>query len=108
MAVFMVNLAAVQTIVEAAGRGDSNKISDIQLKKGEAAVWYLYHCGWAVKTASTLMIFDYLVEKREPEPHSLSNGFVNPEEIKGQNVYVFISHGHGDHFDKRTSGNFFH
>jgi len=41
MAVFMVNLAAVQTIVEAAGSGDSNKISDIQLKKGEATVWYL-------------------------------------------------------------------
>ena len=30
------------------------------------------------------MIFDYLVEMREPEPHSLSNGFVNPEEIKAK------------------------
>jgi len=30
------------------------------------------------------MIFDYLVEMREPKPHSLSNGFVNPEEIKAK------------------------
>lgn len=89
LAVFMVNLATAHLIFEAVGRGNSNKISDIQLKNGEAAVWYLFHAGWAVKTSSTLMIFDYL-----------PNGFVDPNEIKDQNVYVFISHGHGDHFDQ--------
>lgn len=89
LAVFMVNLATANPIFEAVGRGNSNKISDIQLKNGEAAVWYLFHAGWAVKTSSTLMIFDYL-----------PNGFVDPNEIKDQNVYVFISHGHGDHFDQ--------
>ncbi len=89
LAVFMVNLATAHPIFEAVGNGDSNKISDIQLKNGEAAVWYLFHAGWAVKTSSTLMIFDYL-----------PNGFVDPNEIKDQNVYVFISHGHGDHFDQ--------
>jgi len=61
LAVFMVNLATAQTIFEAVKRGDSNKISDIQLKNGEAAVWYLFHCGWAIKTSSALMIFDYKV-----------------------------------------------
>ena len=90
LAVFMVNLATAHPIFEAVGNEDSNKISDIQLKNGEAAVWYLFHAGWAVKTSSTLMIFDYL-----------PNGFVDPNEIKDQNVYVFISHGHGDHFDKK-------
>jgi L-ascorbate metabolism protein UlaG (beta-lactamase superfamily) len=101
LAVSMVNLAAAQTIFEADGRGDSNKISGIQLKNGEAAVWYLYHCGWAVKTTSALMIFDYLVDTVKPEHRSLSNGFAHPNEIKDQNVYVFISHGHGDHFDEK-------
>jgi len=48
------------------------------------------------------MIFDYLVEMQKPEHHSLSHGFVNPNEIKDQNVYVFISHGHGDHFDENV------
>ncbi len=68
--------------------GDTNKISDIRLEKGEAAVWYLFHAGWAVKTANALLIFDYL-----------SDGFITPKEIKDLKVYVFISHGHGDHFD---------
>jgi hypothetical protein len=61
LAVFMVNLATAHPIFEAVGNGDSNKISDIQLKNGEAAVWYLFHAGWAVKTSSTLMIFDYFL-----------------------------------------------
>jgi len=77
LAVFMVNLAAAQTI------------SEIQLNEGEAGIWYLFHCGWAVKTSSTLMIFDHLLD-----------GFIDPYEIKDQDVFVFISHGHGDHFDK--------
>ncbi|MCJ7581333.1 MAG: hypothetical protein MUP98_12475, partial [Candidatus Aminicenantes bacterium] len=41
--------------------------ADIKLKNGEAAVWYLYHSGWAVKTSSSLLIFDYweLFERTE-------------------------------------------
>lgn len=35
------------------------------------------------------MIFDHLLD-----------GSVDPNGIKNQNVFVFISHGHGDHFDK--------
>jgi len=47
------------------------------------------------------MIFDYWEQMQKPKHPSLSNGFVNPNEIKDQNVYVFISHGHGDHFDNK-------
>jgi len=90
LAMLLVNLAPAQAI--------SPKI---KLKNGEAAVWYLFHCGWAVKTSSALMIFDYLVELQDPEPLTLSDGYVNPKEIKDQNVYIFVSHGHGDHFDER-------
>lgn len=100
LAFFMVNLATAQTSSKPVERGNSNKISDIQLKNGEAMVWYLFHCGWAVKTSSALMIFDHLVERGKPGNRSLSNGVVDPSEIKDQNVYVFISHGHGDHFDR--------
>lgn len=87
----MVNSVIAQTIS-----------SDIELKNGEAAVWYLFHCGWAVKTSSTFMIFDYIVEVQNPERFSLSNGYVKPNEIKDQSVYVFISHSHGDHFDEKV------
>jgi len=99
LAVFLANLGAPKVNFKTTERGDSNKIPTIQLDKSEAAVWYLFHAGWAVKTSSALMIFDYLVDTRKPEQSSLSDGFVNPDEIKDQKVYVFISHGHGDHFD---------
>ena len=79
-------------------------LADIQLKNGEAAVWYLYHSGWAVKTSSTLMIFDYWELFEKPENPSLFNGFIDPNEIKSQNVYVFVSHSHGDHFDETILG----
>jgi len=70
------------------------------LKKGEAIVWSLGHCGFAVKTQSRLLIFDYYSRGwPRPEKPSLANGFINPEEIKDQHVTVFVSHSHGDHFD---------
>jgi L-ascorbate metabolism protein UlaG (beta-lactamase superfamily) len=70
------------------------------LKEGEAIVWSLGHCGFAVKTRSRLLIFDYFSRGwTRPEKPSLANGFVNPEEIKNLEVVVFVSHAHGDHFD---------
>ena len=100
LALFLVTIAVTSPTFEAVGGGDSIEISDIQLNHGEAAIWYLFHAGWAVKTSNTFMIFDYLVEMGNPELSFLSNGIINPDEIKDQNVYVFISHGHGDHFDR--------
>ena len=73
---------------------------NIPLKKGEAAVWYLYHSGWAVKTSNTLLIFDYWELFKNPGGPSLFNGFIDPNDIKDCDVYVFVSHGHGDHFDE--------
>jgi L-ascorbate metabolism protein UlaG (beta-lactamase superfamily) len=76
--------------------------SDIPAEQGQAEIFYLYHTGWAVKTSSALMIFDYWERMQRPDQPSLASGFVVPEEIKEQDVYVFISHGHGDHFDERV------
>ncbi len=70
------------------------------LDEGEAIVWSLGHCGFAVKTRSRLLIFDYFSRGwPRPDPASLANGFVDPEEIKDLDVVVFVSHAHGDHFD---------
>ncbi len=99
-ALIAANLAAEKTIVTAEGKGNIENIADIRLEKGEAMIWFLFHTGWVVKTSSALMIFDNLVEEGDPKKSSLFDGIVNPEEIKDQNVYVFISHGHGDHFDR--------
>ncbi len=77
-----------------------------QLKEGEVLIWYLSHCGYAVKSKSALLIFDYWEKGRDgengdkPYPFSLANGRINPEEIKELNVYVFVSHAHLDHYDQ--------
>lgn len=67
------------------------------LDQGEALVWYLGHSGWAVKTRSVVMIFDYWEWQREQR--SLANGTIDPAELAGQKVIVFISHQHPDHLD---------
>jgi ankyrin repeat protein/L-ascorbate metabolism protein UlaG (beta-lactamase superfamily) len=71
------------------------------LKKGEATIWYLKHSGWAIKTKSALMIFDYWDNDPAPDEMLLANGHIRPEELKGLPVYVFVTHDHGDHFDRR-------
>ncbi len=70
-----------------------------------ALVWYLGHCGYAIRTADHLLIFDYQ-EKRDgrqpksrPDRPSLANGWIAPEEIKDLKVRVFVSHAHDDHYD---------
>lgn len=72
--------------------------------EGEAYIWYLGHAGWAVKTKNHLLVFDYLSVSRPEqvtEDPSLANGHIDPAEIKACDVIVFVSHGHGDHFDPK-------
>jgi L-ascorbate metabolism protein UlaG (beta-lactamase superfamily) len=59
----------------------------------------LSQAGWAIKTQNKLLIFDYIEEKRKADEPSLWNGHIIPEELKDQNVYVFVTHGHNDHFN---------
>jgi L-ascorbate metabolism protein UlaG (beta-lactamase superfamily) len=72
---------------------------------GEAVVWYLGHCGYAIRTENHFLIFDYQEnndgqqKKFRPEKTSLNLGWIDPEEIKDLKVRVFVSHSHADHFD---------
>ena len=72
---------------------------------GGAEVWYLGHCGYAVRTSDHLLIFDYQERrdgqqpKSRPDRPSLAAGWIAPEEIKGLKVRVFVSHAHNDHYD---------
>ena len=75
------------------------------LEAGEALIWYLGHCGYAVRTQNHLLIFDYQEERdgQEPKPQpnhpALENGFIVPDQIKDLRVRVFVTHEHADHFD---------
>ncbi len=70
-----------------------------QLKSGEAVLFYLGHCGWAIKTTNHFLVFDYYDWGKNPPSPSLANGHINAEEIKNLKVRVFVTHGHADHFD---------
>jgi ankyrin repeat protein/L-ascorbate metabolism protein UlaG (beta-lactamase superfamily) len=65
----------------------------------EAFVWSLGHSGWAVKTKNHVLVFDAGAMGRNPDQPSLRNGSINPVELAGEDVAVFASHEHGDHYD---------
>lgn len=70
------------------------------VRDGEAAIVYLNHSGYAVKTSNHLVIFDYWENPNAmPDEPSLRSGRIRPEEIAGENVVVFVSHEHADHYD---------
>jgi ankyrin repeat protein len=73
---------------------------EVETGVGEASVWYLGHSGWAIKTKNHFLIFDYMIEpdKENPVDYSLASGYVNCDELHDQNVYVFCSHEHWDHY----------
>jgi ankyrin repeat protein/L-ascorbate metabolism protein UlaG (beta-lactamase superfamily) len=71
------------------------------LGKGEAYIWYLRHSGWAIKTKSAFLVFDYWDPDPAPDEKLLANGHIRPEELKGLPVFVFATHDHNDHFDRQ-------
>jgi L-ascorbate metabolism protein UlaG (beta-lactamase superfamily) len=103
----MVLLAAVSVLT--IGRAGAQETTlGRPLAAGEAAIWYLGHSGWAVRTQDHFLIFDYWEAMKtmppgvtfvRPDHASLANGYVMPSEIADQNVIVFVSHAHSDHFD---------
>jgi ankyrin repeat protein/L-ascorbate metabolism protein UlaG (beta-lactamase superfamily) len=83
-------LATCQT--DPAGKG-------MALAKGEARLWYMGHSGYAIQTQGNLLVFDYFAGGRLPDEPALCNGYIDPKEIAGMKVTVFVSHEHSDHFD---------
>lgn len=75
---------------------------DQPVKEKNAAVWFLGHSGWAVKTKNNFLIFDYDMTSgsKSVSDSSLASGYIVPEELKGQKVTVFCSHSHQDHYSK--------
>lgn len=70
---------------------------------GEASIWFLGHSGWAIKTQNHFLVFDYFCNTwdRKPGDSCLASGFILPEQLNNQQVTVFSTHSHGDHYDPR-------
>jgi len=103
---FRILFLIILALFSFAGSGISSgqNIADdtLELSMGSAQIWYLYHCGYAVKTANHLLVFDYWEPEEDKVDGFLTQGFVDPEEIKDLSVRVFVSHSHMDHWDERV------
>jgi ankyrin repeat protein/L-ascorbate metabolism protein UlaG (beta-lactamase superfamily) len=75
------------------------RLLSMPLKEEEAVLWYLGHCGWAIKTKNHLLVFDYWERESKPTECCLANGHIKPAEIADFNVTVFVTHEHRDHYD---------
>jgi L-ascorbate metabolism protein UlaG (beta-lactamase superfamily) len=76
-----------------------NTGKDYSPKYGEAIIYYLYHSGWAIKTKTKFLIFDYTKSYIDNEKADILNGIIDPKQISDENVIVFVSHSHSDHFN---------
>jgi ankyrin repeat protein/L-ascorbate metabolism protein UlaG (beta-lactamase superfamily) len=101
--------AAVAEVLRKAGAAevpwetnlDDTAFLNKPLADGQAFLWYLKHSGWALKTKSAFLVFDYWDNDPVPDRKLLANGHIDPAELAGLKVYVFVSHEHADHFDRQ-------
>ncbi len=96
------------SFLEARGGVTTNTLPNLltaKVNRGDAVIWFLGHSSWAIKTAEHFLIFDYVGRGgRGADVPGLSNGNIVAEEIADQNVLVFTSHGHSDHFNPLIYG----
>ena len=94
--------AAAESIAARGGeaRPADPDLLEAELKTGEAAVWSLGHSSWAVKTSQHFLVFDYTGRDGRGADHpALSNGNIVPEQLVAEDVLVFTSHAHTDHYN---------
>lgn len=73
-------------------------IDEIRAHQSGTAVWWTGHNGWLIKSGDILVGTDLILElpgRLEPPP-------VSAVELAPEIDVAFITHGHGDHFGRRT------
>lgn len=64
-----------------------------------AKITHLFHSGYAVEIADHYLIFDYY-QPLAGKGSNITEGVITGDYLKSKkNVFVFVSHGHSDHFD---------
>ena len=72
-------------------------IPEVLTMSKKMTVTYYHHSGFSVASGDVLLVFDYWRGKANPFPEALG---ITPEVLARYNeVYVFISHEHEDHYD---------
>ena len=65
-------------------------------------IWYLYQSGFALQTSEHFLIFDYWRDR--PKGAGLDDGVIDPVALRNDDVVVFVSHRHGDHYCRKIYG----
>lgn len=80
---------------------NTTELLNRQLNEKEAIIWYLEHSGWAIKTKSHFLVFDYYLhgDRTPPDGASLASGYVLPEALADQHMTVLVTHHHADHYN---------
>lgn len=70
----------------------------------QAEIYHLFHSGTAIRIKNKLLIFDYFEDEPATQKgikSSLEKGVIRKESFKNiEEAYVFVSHGHHDHYNK--------
>jgi L-ascorbate metabolism protein UlaG (beta-lactamase superfamily) len=70
------------------------------MKEIGAKVYYIYHSGFVIKTKNHFLVFDYYKDPIESYVTNRNLNVLSPENIKAmENMFVFSSHSHADHFN---------
>jgi L-ascorbate metabolism protein UlaG (beta-lactamase superfamily) len=93
-------LTLIWTICAQAQPAQDRKVLDeIRAHRSGIAVWWLGHNGWLIKAGDTLIGTDLVLE----EPNRQAPPPISAAELAGELDVSFVTHGHGDHFHRKTS-----
>jgi Beta-lactamase superfamily domain len=99
-------LAVIWTICAQAQPAQTAKdrkiLDEIRAHRSGIAVWWLGHNGWLIKADGTLIGTDLVLE----EPNRRTPPPISAAELAGELDVSFVTHGHGDHFHRKTSKSF--
>jgi len=73
-------------------------IDEIRTHDDGTAVWWTGHNGWLIKSGDILVGTDLVLEY----PGRLEDSPISAMELAAELDVAFITHGHGDHFGRRT------
>jgi len=74
-------------------------IDEVRARSSGLAVWWTGHNGWLIKSGDVLIGTDLVVD----EPSRLYAPPISAAELAPDLDVSFVSHGHGDHFNRPTS-----
>ena len=75
-------------------------IDEIRAHSEGIAVWWTGHNGWLIKSGTTLMSTDLILGSEERRKYAPP---VTAQELAPELDIAFITHEHGDHFERATS-----